>query len=242
MRRLLAFGVVLAFASTASASFFDDFDSYADQAAFETVWIPTPPGQVLDQAKGWSDLQSVTNKPDPVGTNTRALGQEYPGTDAFPIEFSVMTDVDVLHWWTRSWVTLNAYDDEGGLQAIVALGFTSGQGQTKYHGRMYGGGDGWFDIDDLSGDPQLDRTTEWTKLIALIKTDTVEYYVDAQPLGDPKLGYISPRTPGITFDTVTIGTSYSSQEQVWFDDVFVIPEPSALALLVLGGLALIRRR
>ena len=234
MRKLLALGVVLVFTWTASASFIEDFDSYADQAAMDAVWGA---GQVLDQAKGYSDDQSVTNQPTPVSSISLTLSQGYVGTDANPLKFEIMADVDVLHWWTRDWVRLEERDDAGGLVDLVMLGFNSSGDQTKYHSR---GGTGWVwgSIDDLSGNPVFDRNTDWRRLTALIKSTTIEFYVDGV------LGRTVATAGGYTYNTVGIGTSYSSQEQVWFDDITVeiIPEPSALGLLALGGLALIRRR
>jgi hypothetical protein len=236
MRKLLIFGLVAVFASTASAQFLEDFDSYADQAAMDAVWGV---GQVLDQAKGFSDGQSVTNKPEPVTGVSQALGMEYPATDAQPLVLETMVDVDVLHWWTRTWVRLEARSETGDLEDLVMLGFNSSGDSTKYHGR--GGSEplwGWYDIGADTGDPVFDRTTEWRKLTAIIKDTTLEFYVD------DVLGTTVAKAPGFTYDTIGIGTSYSSQEQVWFDDIalYNIPEPATLSLLVLGGLAVIRRR
>jgi hypothetical protein len=236
MRKLLAFGLVLVFASAASASFFDDFESYADQAAFDAAWGT---GQFLDQGKGYLSDQSTTNKPGPTSAVSMLIGEEMVADDVTPLVLEVMVDVDVLHWWTRHWVRLEARDASGGLEDLVMLGFNSGNDQTKYHGR--GGDDplwGWYDIGAGTGNPVFDRTTDWRQLTAIIYDTTLEFYVDGV------LGTSITKAGGITYDTVAIGTSYSSQEQVWFDDlsVYNIPEPGALALLALAGLALLRRR
>lgn len=245
MRKLLAFGVVLVFASTASADpdhWFDNFDLYADQAAYDAVYGAG--GMTLDQNKGYSNGQSISN----VGRTNNWLdwgaGTGFLASDAVPLVFSVMTDVDVLHWWTRSYVGMYAYDGDGNLQDLFAVGFTSSGDLTKYH---YRGGDsplwGWGSIDDLSGNPVFDRTTDWRQLEAVVKSTTIEFYVDGV------LGLTLTRPAGTenaVFNVLNLGTTYSSQEDVWFDDLSIrgqwVPEPSTLSLLALGGLALVRRR
>jgi len=236
MRKLFALSIVMVFAATASADFFEDFESYADQAAFDAAWGT---GQFLDQAKGYMSDQSTTNKPGPASAVSMALGEEMVADDVTPLVFECMVDVDVLNWWTRSWVRLEGRNAGGDLEDLVQLGFNSGNDQTKYHGR---GGNvplwGWYDIGAGTGNPVFDRTTDWRNLKAIIYDTTIEFYVD------DVLGTTVGKASGATFDTVAIGTAYSSQEQVWFDDIAVynIPEPGALALLVLGGLAVLRRR
>ena len=132
---------------------------------------------------------------------------------------------------------MEARDAGGGLEDLVMLGFNSGNGQTFYHGRG-GAGWTWYDIEDGSANPVFTRTTDWRNLKAVIKSTTIEFYVD------DVLGVTASKNPGYTYDTITIGTGYSSQEQVWFDDlqVYNIPEPASIFLLGLGGLFLRRRR
>ncbi len=239
MRKLFALSVVALFVSTASATYVEDFESYADQAALDSAWGV---GQFLDQAKGYNSAQSVTNKPGPTAAIGYALGAEYVATDATPLVFRARFDVDVLHWWTRNWVRLDARDPNGGLQDLVALGFNSSNSQFHYHFR---GGDGtnpaglwkWYEIDDGSGNPAFTRDTEWRTLTAVLWDTKIKYYVDGVYGGEVN------KPSGLTYDSLSIGTSYSSQEQVWIDDieVFNIPEPSALLLIGLAGLVLRRR-
>lgn len=238
MRTVLALSVALVFASVATADWFDDFDSYADQAAFDGVYGAG--GMTLDQTKGYSDGQSISNVSRT--SNLITLDEGYVGTDAAPLEFKVMTDVDVLHWWTRCYVGMYAYDEVGTLLDLFAVGFTSAGDQARYHYRA--GADplwGWGSIDDGSGDPVFERTTEWRELKAIIKSTTIEFYVDGvlgNTITKPAAG------TDVAYNRILLGTTYSSQENVWFDDlsISVIPEPATLTLLALGGLALLRRR
>lgn len=244
MRKLFALSVVALFVATASAAYVETFETYANQAAMDAAWGT---GQILDQAKGFNSAQSITNKDvsDPnaaIGAVGLSLGAEYVADDATPLVFSTKVDVDVLNWWTRSWVRLDARDPNGGLQDLVALGFNSSNSQTAYHFR---GGDGtnpaglwkWYEIDDGSGNPAFTRTTEWRTLTAVIWDTSIKYYVDGVYGGQVN------KPSGVTYDSLSIGTSYSSQEQVWFDDIRVynIPEPASLLLIGLAGLVLRRR-
>jgi hypothetical protein len=237
MKRLLVAGVMLAFAPVALADIYDNFDAYASQAEFDAVYGAG--GMTLDQAKGYSDGQSMSNAsrlhnwvdldPGPAG---------YWASDDDPLTLSVMVDVDVLHWWTRSWILIYSYDALDELQDAVGVGFTSSLDQSKYHCR--GGSYVWHDITDGSGDPVFDRNTEWRELKAVLKSTTIDFYVDGV------LGITTAKPEGILYTDLVLGTSYSSQEDVWFDDLSLtgtwVPEPATLSMLAVGGLALVRRR
>ena len=65
MRKLLCIGMVLSLVSAASAgvAWFDDFDAYADQAAFDACYTQIYPDTplLLDQSMGYSDGQSINS-------------------------------------------------------------------------------------------------------------------------------------------------------------------------------------
>jgi len=241
MQKLLAVGVMLAFTSAASAGpiWFDNFDGYADQAAFDAVYTQIYPDipLLLDQQMGYSDLQSA----NPLGPNNnyerrayRDLGGEYGGTDENPLVFEFMYHMnDDTDWWTREYIEIRGYTGagyaDGDLEELIALGCTSaGVDTTVYNARVLTGLN-WFDT-------TTPKVADWVKLTAEIKTDTVDIYVD------DVLNVSSPRAPDITFDCVVLGSGLSSRVDVHFDDLNIVPEPAALSLLALGGLALVRRR
>ena len=239
MRRLLTVGLVLSVAAVASAdmvAWFDDFDSYADQAAFDAVYTQIYPAVplLLDQSMGYSDGQSV----NPLGPNNNSerrayqnFGAELAGTDADPLIFEFMMHMnDETDWWTREYIEIRGYSGEGygdgDLQELIALGCTSsGVDTTLYNARILTG-DNWVNT-------QTAKVAAWVKLTAKIMTDTVEVYVN------DNLDYSGPRAPDITFDCVVLGSGLSSRVDVHFDGV---PEPASLTLLALSSLVLFRRR
>ncbi len=238
MRRLLALGFVLVFASTASAgvAWFDDFDSYADQAAFDAAYTQLYPAVplLLDQSMGYSDGQSV----NPLGPNSnyerrayQNFGMEMAGTDEDPLVFEFMMHMnDATDWWTREYIEIRGYAGEGygdgDLEELIALGCNSSGVDTNLYNARILTGDNW--VNTLTP-----KVVDWVKLTAKIMTDTVEVYVN------DNLDYSGPRAPGITFDCVVLGSGLSSRVDVHFDGV---PEPAALSLLLLGGLLAARRR
>jgi hypothetical protein len=258
---------MLVFAPAVSASFFDDFDSYANTDEMDDVtpsvvgpWVqiyPTAPFD-LDTSKGYSQGNFPGNCVHPAGPdansenrmyqNFEGYGAEYVGTDANPITFSIMIQLGADNdWWTREYVEVRGYTGhgyaDGDLQELIALGVTSSGDTTTYDSRTLTGNN-WEDMQPL-------KTTDWVKLTAEIKTSQVDYYYQTlvDPIGDPTgalnppvFSHSSARTPGVTLDCVVVGSGLSTRTDVWFDDVLVTPEPASLALLVLGGLALIRRR
>lgn len=238
MRKLLVVGIVFAFASIASAGviWFDDFDSYADQAAFDAVYTQIYPDVplVLDQTMGYSDGQSV----NPLGPNenyTRRaymnLGGEFAGTDEDPLVFEFMMHMnDATDWWTREYIELRGYTGEGygdgDLQELIAMGCTSSGVNTDLYNARVLTGLNWFDTTTA-------KVADWVRLTAEIKTDTVDILVDGV------LNASSPRDPSFTLDCIVLGSGLSSRVDVHFDGV---PEPATLSLLALSGLALLRRR
>ena len=230
---------VLLMAAMAQANLIDNFDTYADQAAFDAAYTqiyPTVP-LVLDQTKGHSDSQSA-NTAGPNNNSEkrvyRNLGGEYSGTDAAPLKFEFYMSMSAADdWWTREYIEIRGYTGagygDGDLQELIALGCTSsGVDTTVYNARILTG--------DLWVNTTTAKSTDWTKLTALIKSSTVEVYVN------DNLDYSGPRSTGVTLDSVVIGSGLSSNVDVWFDDLQVIPEPATMSLLGMAGVALLLRR
>lgn len=234
---------------------FDGFESYADTAALSgpyTQLFPTFP-MLLDTGKGYNSDQSIHFGVTTANSQARAYinlpGGPQAGTDGNPLAISFMVDTDVNIWSTRQYIELRSYADgaynAGGLQDLIALGFTSsGVDTTRVNYRVLSGPSaGWFNLtaDNATRATIADPENAWTKLAMVIKTSTIEFYVN------DILDTTHARNPAWVYDSLVIGSGLSSAgADVWIDNLNIsIPEPSSLALSLLGGfglLAMFRRR
>jgi hypothetical protein len=246
--------ITLGMTGVAQAQWSDDFESYANTAALSgpyTQIFPAAPF-LLDTTKGYLSSQSIhsgVNANDQARMYLNLPGGPMAGSDAAPLVVSFMVDTDVNNWHTREYIEIRsnaggAYNS-GALLELLALGFTSsGVDTTRINQRILSGPDaGWGNLTDAYATRATiaDPDNEWTKLAMVIKTSTIEYYVN------DNLDTTKSITPGRLYDSIVIGSGLSTAVDVWFDDlqVYVVPEPSTLALGVLGGFAVLfgmRRR
>ncbi len=249
MKKAVVVLMTLAFASVSQASWVDDFESYADTAALSGPYtqfyaeFPLP----LDTTKGYLSDQSIVAGPN--ANSQQRMWINIPGgpmkaTDAAPITFEFMVDIETVGWHTREYIEIRSYAggayDQGSLQELIAMGFTSsGVDTTKANYRVLTKTPtpSWGDFTDPAATRAAMAAAEWTKLTAIIKTSTVEFYVNDVP------DVTVSRNPAFEyFDSIVLGSGLSTAVTVWFDDLSVVPEPATLALLGLGALGLIRRR
>lgn len=241
--------VFSAMALTASAQIIiwdDNFESYsttADLSGPYTQMFPTYP-VMLDTAKGYNSSKSI-HFGTPTVNNQYRMYFNLPGgpvaaSDAAPLVVSFMVDTDVNIWSTRQYIELRSYSggayNVGTLQQLFALGFTSsGVNTARINKRvLYApSGAGWGDLTDTYATRATvaDPNNEWTKLAMVVKSNTIEWYVN------DNLDSSQPINPGLLYDCVVIGSGLSSAgADVWFDNlkVYVVPEPSTYALSLLG--------
>ncbi|HOX03391.1 MAG TPA: PEP-CTERM sorting domain-containing protein [Candidatus Paceibacterota bacterium] len=257
MKRNIVFAAAIALAITANAQvvFYDDFESYTDQAAFSAAWNVgvAGGGAILSTEQAASGAQSI--KQD---LTNKASGKDFTptsGSDAQPLEWSFMFYDSTQEANLRQFATIR--DNSPALAQLVAVGayndttltknlftgasVTAADLNTYYACRVaFAPGPNWF-ILNTEGVPT--RSTGWHEIKAVFGDTTADFYVDGI-LGMADIPYAAS-AGAITFDRVTVGSGLSSANGVgYYDNVTValVPEPSTIALGLLGGLGLLARR
>jgi len=252
----------LAFTVSANAQVIlsDDFDSYADQAAFSSVWSSTAATlYTLDTTFG-NGGQSV-KLPSPASGTTgryyRNLGGSYDGTDANPLVMSFDFYLESLGS-TSNWAGARMYMEirshtggaynTGSLQQLLAIGVFNTSNDTfstsRYQGRVEFSSTNWNTLDQDDGNPANDplRSAGWHNMAVEVMSTTVNFYVDGV------LAESEPRGNLGLFDSVILGSGLSDgtapQETFWVDNfrVEIVPEPASLLILGAPLLALARRK
>ena len=219
----------------------DNFDSYADQTAFDSVWANSGAPMTLVQ-------DQVVSSPNAIYQGTVAqqsrlyLGTEVQVDDLdFSFKFyDPAGTASLARTYAMVYARAGAGDWAGGLEQIVALGKYNNVATTKYSARVAFSGPNWFTLD-----AGPDRSEGWhdARIVGnLIDPATVQYdfYIDSILSGSGQSTVLA------TFDWVVMGSGLSSSHGMWYDDIVVsVPEPSTIALSVLGGMGLLwimRRR
>jgi hypothetical protein len=225
----------------------DNFDGYADQAAFQAAWTPIGANSATlasDQSHSAPNSVFALTTTNNTGGNYRNLPGEYNATDGAPL---------LITYWmyyanggTRHYNEIRAYADggfgQGALQQLVAAGWNNSvtaPGEvfdgTKFQARVaFGPNTGWFNL-NAAGAPN--RSEGWHKFTIEIRSTDLNVYVD------DVLGRTFTRGAVASFDSFVLGSRLTSAGVgSWTDDLVITPEPGALALLALGGLAALRRR
>ena len=237
--------------SAQTTIWFDDFESYADTAALSGPYTQMYPGTrcCWIRPKAISPINPSTSACR-ISTTRPGLFQHPRGsvtTDQNPLKVEFWTDLDTAIWSTRQYIEIRSYAGgeygAGALNDLIALGFTSsGVDTTRINYRVVSGVN-WGDLTDIYATRATiaDPNNDWTKLAMVLYYDKVEFYVN------DNLDTTQTKAAGLAFDSIVIGSGLSSAgADVWFDNLTVIvPEPSSLALSLLGGfglLAMFRRR
>ncbi|HRT08826.1 MAG TPA: PEP-CTERM sorting domain-containing protein [Candidatus Paceibacterota bacterium] len=230
----------------------DDFESYADTAALSPTYTqiyPTYP-MLLDTTKGYNSSKSIHFGLTTANSQARAYfnlpGGPLTPSDGAPVKVEFMVDLDTAIWSTRQYIELRSYSggsyNSGTLNQLFALGFTSsGVDTTLINQRILSGTSaGWGNLSGAYTRAMIaNPDNNWTKLGMVIYSSKIEYYVN------DSLDSSKPISGTYAFDSVVIGSGLSSAgADVWFDNltVAVVPEPSSLALALVGGIGLLVAR
>ncbi|MEA2710307.1 MAG: hypothetical protein QOF78_2908 [Phycisphaerales bacterium] len=222
----------------------DNFETYANQAAFQAAWPASGTGTAgnsgtLTTAESFSPPNSI-NYPTATGFRNNKNFGDTTGTVIVPIEWSFrFFDSDSTAGAYRQYSEI--IDGAGsGVGQLIALGLNNNIVSNHYMVRVLGSdaGSGVSAFAKLDGAGVPTRTTGWHELKAVIKGSSADFYVD---------GFLSKTVPINTvraFDTIRLGSNLSATRSANYDNVLVqtIPEPATLGLLALAGGALIRRR
>jgi hypothetical protein len=245
----------------------DNFDSYADQAAFQAAWPiggATTTGGTLSNARSVSAPNSV-NFPTTAQRNDRSFTESGAPDLTNLIRFSVdFYDSNAAAAPYRQVVQL--IDGAGSSSGqLVSLGMNNNQSITNSGGNFYmarilgytvpttadpdggpaesvGGANAFFKLNDYGVGL---RSTGWHNLAVEITNVDYKFYVDgalAETVANS--GFTSSST---SYDKVRLGSGITSVNEANFDDIDVevnpvaVPEPSSVALCLLGAAALLAR-
>jgi hypothetical protein len=242
--------------------FSDDFENYADQAAFAATWTAngTPPHQ-LDTAFGRSSNQSLMLVPQSGGSGTsnrwyRDLGTPILASDAQPVRFSFDFYLDPAGAgtnWGSDWQLVDVRAFSGGafgagsLNGIVAMSVARNStlnadtyNGVYFQGRILAPGHASQTYHTLDALPTaVQRSSGWHNMVADIGSTQTLFSID---------GLAAEQVPfGLTtaICTIVLGSDISSIHPFWVDNVKLdqVPEPMMLGLLApLATMLLARRR
>lgn len=245
MRKLFLAGLAtLSLTVGAQAAFIDTFDSYADQAALNAAWTPSGTAISLD-TDGTPVPQSSPNtvaQGTVAQASARNLGADSVQLRDVDFQFSFYDGGTALG---RTYALLesrgtNPTDPRSAtLNQIIAIGKYNSVATTKYNGRVAFGSINWAALDAATSP---NRSVGWHTM--RIQGDgavapALTFYVDGL-VG--KTVSLTQAQGNVLMNWVVVGSGLSSSTTANFDNVSVTPEPTSLALLGLGALAMGTRR
>lgn len=191
----------------------DPFDAYAAQTNFTAAWpISTSPGGTLSTAAYYSSPKSIS-----IGTGAARNYRNFTATvasDATPIVWTYRLYDNNTTALDRQWCEL--LDASPSITQLVAMGKSNINEtmRTYYAARVaYAPGPGWIALDG-AGAPT--RSVGWHELKAVIKSTTIDFYVDGV-LAKSGVAY-SSMAGTFSFDQARLGSGYSSTSAAYYDN------------------------
>jgi hypothetical protein len=226
-------GIVLAQNASSQVIINDNFSSYTDDASLLATWA---------RASGSSSTIFLSTDPgnaaNPTIQQTTAAGrlrETITGvvpTDANPLVFSF--DLYDPNGGSANGRVYSEVRNSAAATGLFAAGIYNSVNTgvldiTKFQARDVDSG-GWIQL-------AAPRSVGWHNFRFEISGTTADLYVDH--VLDPNFTD-RPYTGNVTYDWVHLGSALTGNTAAQFDNVYVavVPEPSTVALLLLGGLSL----
>lgn len=256
----LAVGFLLLPATSRAAILLqDNFDSYADQAAFNAVWTNVASPNVsgtLTNAQAVS-LPNSVNYQTTAQRNERTFAESGTPTAANPVTFSFDffdTNGGIAPYRQFTDIQDGLSPSLGG--QLIAMGLNNNMTITADGGNYYmarilgydgapgvtGGGAGQFFKLNAAGAPT--RSTGWHNLKAVITDTQIAFFVDGIPSATEVTNVAATRS----FDVTRLGSGLSATAQAYFDNISIdndpvppVPEPASVLGLGVGFFFLARR-
>lgn len=247
------FGAAICAVTTSAASaqtviFSDNFDSYADQAAFNAIWpVNGTATTMLSTTQSVSPTQSVQGLTTAtrVATSFTATTPSATNVVRFSVDFYDSNGTAAAY---RQYAELDSTLTPSGNGQLLALGLNNNIASNSYMARVLGvdGGSGtvgaFFKLDGV-GAPT--RSTGWHNLAVEIGVNKLDFYVDG--VLAKSLTPTSAAFPIRAYDTVKLGSNLSAGQAAYYDNVVVSVVPEPTGILACGAVAfglgsLLRRR
>jgi hypothetical protein len=246
----------------------DDFDGYADQAAFDAAWpavSPQPSGvlsttQFVSPTNAIFNRSTLTTEGALAPRNQRSFAESGTPSASNVISYSYdFYDSNAAASPYRQYTTLQDSTAPSAAGQLISIGLNNNHtvgsdGGNFYMARILGytptfaspvsgsnpatASGAYFKLND---NPALVRSTGWHNLKVLISDADLKFYVDNQ-LAETVANTFTLRS----YDVFRLGSGVTSAAEAYYDNVRVengpVPEAGSLTLFAMSSLWALRRR